>query len=83
MNKRANEITLNAEQFEQLQSMYVDAIVDNMSMKELYSYVYDNVTDFCNNLTEKELIREIEYTMSEEELQEFITTIKKESKDKM
>ena len=81
MNKRANEINLNAEQFEQLQSMYVDAIVDNMSMKELYSYVYDNVTDFCNNLTEKELIREIEYTMSEEELQEFITTIKEESQN--
>ena len=79
MNKRANEINLNAEQFEQLQSMYVDAIVDNMSMKELYSYVYDNVTDFCNKLTEKELIREIEYTMSEEELQEFITTIKEDS----
>ena len=78
MNKRATENNLNAEQFEQLQSMYVDAIVDNMSMKELYSYVYDNVTDFCNKLTEKELIREIEYTMSEEELQEFITTIKEE-----
>ena len=79
MNKRANEINLNAEQFEQLQTMYVDAIVDNMSMKELYSYVYDNFNDFCNKLTEKELIREIEYTMSEEELQEFITTIKKDS----
>ena len=79
MNKRANEINLNAEQFEQLQTMYVDAIVDSMSMKELYAYVYDNLTDFCNKLTEKELIREIEYTMSEEELQEFITTIKEES----
>ena len=79
MNKRANEINLNAEQFEQLQTMYVDAIVDNMSMKELYSYVYDNLNDFCNKLTNKQLIEEIEYTMSEEELQEFITTIKEES----
>ena len=79
MNKRSNEINLNAEQFEQLQTMYVDAIVDSMSMKELYAYVYDNLTDFCNKLTEKELIREIEYTMSEEELQEFITTIKEDS----
>ena len=79
MNKRANEINLNAEQFEQLQTMYVDAIVDNMSMKELYSYVYDNLNDFCNKLTNKQLIEEIEYTMSEEELQEFITTIKKDS----
>ena len=79
MNKRANEINLNAEQFEQLQTMYVDAIVDNMSMKELYSYVYDNLNDFCNKLTNKQLIEEIEYTMSEEELQEFITTIKEDS----
>ena len=79
MNKRATENNLNAEQFEQLQTMYVDAIVDSMSMKELYAYVYDNLNDFCNKLTEKELIREIEYTMSEEELQEFITTIKEDS----
>ena len=79
MNKSINESNLNAEQFEQLQTMYVDAIVDSMSMKELYAYVYDNLTDFCNKLTEKELIREIEYTMSEEELQEFITTIKEDS----
>ena len=79
MNKRATENDLNAEQFEQLQTMYVDAIVDNMSMKELYSYVYDNLNDFCNKLTNKQLIEEIEYTMSEEELQEFITTIKEES----
>ena len=59
--------------------MYVDAIVNNMTLEELQSYVYDNVTNFCNNLTNKQLIEEIEYTMSEEELQEFITTIKEES----
>ena len=79
MNKRATENDLNAEQFEQLQTMYVDTIVDNMSMKDLQSYVYDNFTDFCNKLTEKQLIEEIEYTLSEEELQEFITTIKEDS----
>ena len=78
MNKRATENDLNAEQFEQLQTMYVDTILDSMSLKDLQSYVYDNLTDFCNKLTEKELIREIEYTMSEEELQEFITTIKED-----
>ena len=79
MNKRATENDLNAEQFEQLQSMYVDTIVDSMSLEDLQSYVYDNLTDFCNKLTEKELIREIEYTLNEEDLQEFITTIKEQS----
>ena len=79
MNKRANEINLNAEQFEQLQTMYVDAIVDNMSLEELHAYVYDNLNDFCDKLTEKQLIEEIEYTLSEEDLQEFITAIKEDS----
>ena len=78
MNKTNNNYNLNAEQFEQLQTMYIDTIVDSMSMKDLLQYVTNDMEDFCNNLSNKELIREIEYTMSEEELQEFITTIKEE-----
>jgi len=79
MNKRATENDLNAEQFEQLQTMYIDTVVDSMSTKDLVQYVTNSMEDFCNNLSEKELIQEIEYTLSEEDLQEFITTIKKES----
>ena len=78
MNKRATENNLNKEQFEQLQSMYINTVVDSMSLEDLQLYVANDMEDFCNNLSEKELIREIEYTMSEEELQEFITTIKEE-----
>jgi len=78
MNKRANEINLNDEQFEQLKERYVDTIIESMSAKDLYSYVYDNLTDFCHKLTEKQLIEEIKYTLDEEMLEEFITTIKKE-----
>ena len=79
MNKTNNNSTLNAEQFEQLQTMYIDTIVDSMSLEDLQQYVTNSMEDFCNNLSEKELIQEIEYTLSEEDLQEFITTIKKES----
>ena len=79
MNKRATENDLNAEQFEQLQTMYIDTVIDSMSTKDLVQYVTNSMEDFCNNLSEKELIQEIEYTLSEEDLQEFITTIKKES----
>ena len=79
MNKRATENDLNAEQFEQLQTMYIDTIVDSMSTKDLVQYVTNDMEDFCNNLSNKELIREIEYTLSEEDLQEFITTIKEDS----
>ena len=78
MNKRATENNLNKEQFEQLQTIYIERIVDNMSLEDLQQYVLNDMEDFCNNLSDKELIREIEYTMSEEELQEFITTIKEE-----
>ena len=81
MNKRANEITLNDEQFEQLKERYVDTIIESMSAKDLYSYVYDNLTDFCHKLTEKQLIEEIKYTLDEEMLEEFITTIKEDYKD--
>ena len=78
MNQINNNSQLNAEQFEQLQTMYIETIVDSMSMKDLQQYVTNDMEDFCNNLSNKELIREIEYTLSEEDLQEFITTIKEE-----
>ena len=79
MNQTNNNSTLNAEQFEQLQTMYINTIVDSMSMEDLQQYVTNSMEDFCNKLTEKELIREIEYTLNEEDLQEFITTIKEDS----
>ena len=79
MNQTNNNSTLNAEQFEQLQSMYINTVVDSMSMEDLQQYVTNSMEDFCNKLTEKELIREIEYTLNEEDLQEFITTIKEDS----
>ena len=81
MNKRATERELNAEQFEQLQTMYIDTIVDSMSTKDLENYVYNDMEDFVNKLTEKELIEEIKYTLDDEMLDEFITTIKEDSKD--
>ena len=76
MNKRATEYTLNKEQFEQLKTMYVDTIVDSMSSKDLYAYVYDDMTDFVNKLTEHDLIEDIKYTLDEEFLDEFIKQIK-------
>ena len=76
MNQRANEHTLNKEQFEQLQTAYVNTIVESMSTKDLYDYVHNDMTDFCNELTEHDLIEEIKYTLDEEFLDEMITTIK-------
>ena len=83
MNKRANETKLNREQFEQLKERYVDTIVDSMSAKDLYEYVANDMYNFVDKLSEFEVYNEIEYTLDEETLQEFITDIKNDSKDKM
>ena len=81
MNKRANEITLNDEQFEQLKTMYITTIVESMNVEELEQYVLNDMEDFCDKLTEHDLINEIKYTLDDEMLEEFITTIKNDSKD--
>ena len=81
MNKRANERKLNANQFEQLKTGYVNTIVDSMSTKDLYEYVANDMADFVDKLTEHDLIEEIKYTLDEEFLDEMITTIKQKIKD--
>ena len=81
MTQRANESGLNREQFEQLKERYVDTIVDSMSTKDLYEYVATDMYNFVDKLSEFEVYEEIKYTLDDEMLEEFITTIKEESKD--
>ena len=76
MNKRANETRLNREQFEQLKTMYINTIVESMSTKDLMQYVASDMEDFMDKLSESEVYNEIKYTLDEEMLEEFITTIK-------
>ena len=81
MNKRATETNLNKEQFERLKELYVETIVDSMSYEDLLDYVK---TDYYNSLdkyNEFDLFEDIKYTLDEEMLDEFITTIKNDSKD--
>ena len=75
MNKRANERELSAKQFEQLQTEYINTIVDSMSMEDLQQYVTNDMEDCCNSLSEKQLIQEKEYTLDGDMLDEMITTI--------
>ena len=81
MNKRATETNLNKEEFEQLLDMYIDTIVDSMSMEDFRQYVRNDMNDYLYKLTEHDLINEISYTLDDEMLDEFITTIKEDSKD--
>ena len=82
MNKRANERELSADQFEQLKTAYVNTIVDSMSTKDLYQYVLNDMDNFVDKLTLNQLIEEIEYTLDEEFLDEFVTEIKGQSEGK-
>ena len=81
MNKSINERELNASQFERLKELYVDTVVDSMSTKDLYEYVANDTYNFVDKLTYNEVIDEIKYTLDDEMLEEFITTIKEDSKD--
>tara|TARA_B100000579_G_scaffold60381_1_gene43832 strand:+ start:251 stop:487 length:237 start_codon:yes stop_codon:yes gene_type:complete len=78
MNKSATEINLNKEQFEQLLDAYIDTIIDNMSMEDFRQYVRNDMNDYLYKCSESEVINEIEYTLSEEDLQKMITTIKED-----
>ncbi len=78
MNKRATETNLNREEFEQLLDMYIDTIVDSMSMEDFRQYVRNDMNDFLYKLTEHELINEVKYTLDDEMLDEFVKQIKGE-----
>ena len=76
MNQRATENNLNREQFERLKELYVETIVDSMSMEDLLDYVK---TDYYNSLdkyNEFDLFEDIKYTLDEEMLQEFVKQIR-------
>ena len=79
MNQSINESDLNASQFEQLKTLYVETIVDSMSVEDLQVYVTNDMEDFVDKLTFNEVINEIKYTLDESMLDEFITTIKSNS----
>ena len=79
MNKRATEKNLNKEQFERLKELYVETIVDSMSMEDLQYYVTNNMAEFMHELTFSDVLNEIKYTLDESMLDEFVTTIKSNS----
>ena len=76
MNKSINERELNASQFERLKELYVETIVDSMSMEDLLDYVRTDYYNCVDKLTEHDLIEDIKYTLDEEMLDEFVKQIK-------
>ena len=81
MNQRATEYDLNDAQFEQLMDKYIMTIVDSMSHEDFRQFVINTYYDDLSNYTLNRLLEEIKYTLDEEMLDEFVTTIKNNSKD--
>ena len=81
MNQRATEYDLNEQQFEQLKIKYIMTIVDSMDTEDFRQFVIGTYEDDLSNYTLNRLLEEIKYTLDDEMLEEFITTIKNDSKD--
>ena len=76
MNQRATEYDLNDSQLEQLMDKYIMTIVDSMSTEDFRQFVINTYYNDLSNYTLSQLLEEIKYTLDEEMLEEFITTIK-------
>ena len=80
MNQRATEYDLNDEQFEQLMDKYIMTIFNSMSHEDFLQIFINSYYDEMSNYTLSQLLEEIKYTLDDEMLDEFVTTIKNDSK---
>ena len=78
MNQRATEYDLNDAQFERLMDMYVETIIDSMSMEDFRQFVINTYYNDFSNYTLSQLLEEIKYTLDDEMLEEFVKQIKGE-----
>ena len=66
---------LTSAQKDELIEQYVDLMVDSMEIKDLVSYVTNDMTDFLEKLTDSELNDEISLTMDDEVLEELVDNV--------
>ena len=66
---------LTSLQKDELIAQYVDLLVDSMSMKDLISYVSEDLTNFCDKLTDSELKEEISLTLDDDTLNELVDNV--------
>ena len=66
---------LNSNQKDELIAQYVDLLVDSMDMKDLISYVSEDLSNFCEKLTDSELKDEISLTLDDEVYEELVENI--------
>ena len=76
MNKRANEIELNEDQFERLKSYYIERYIDNMSREDLMEYVANDMDLHMDKLSESDIIDDISFYF-EDGFDEIVSEVKK------
>jgi len=57
---KPDELVLNQEQFDTLKEIYVERLVDNMSMKDLVIYVTNDIGEWLDKLTYGEAMQEFQ-----------------------
>ena len=62
-------------QRDELIEQYVNLLVDSMSMKDLISYVSEDLINFCDKLTDIELKDEISLTLDDDTYEELVNNI--------
>ena len=70
---------LNSIQRDELIAQYVDLLVDGMSMSDLISYVSEDLTKFCDKLSDIDLKEEISLTMDDEVYDELVDNVTNET----
>ena len=76
MNKRANEIGLNEDQFERLKSYYIERYVENMNVEELEQYVANEMDLHLEKLSDLEVIDDISFYF-EDHFNEIVSEVKR------
>ena len=66
---------LNRDQKDELIESYVNLLIDSMSTSDLISYVEEDLTNFCEKLTDIELKEEISLTLDDEMYRELVDNI--------
>ena len=51
---------LTPEQIDDLKDLYVERYVDNMDNKDLYNYVFDDMTEYVKELSDNEFLNRAE-----------------------
>ena len=70
---------LNSQQKDELIEQYVNLLIDGMSTNDLIAYVAEDLTNFCDKLTDNELKEEISLTYDDETYDELIDNVTSET----